>query len=311
MPTILQTLEAAKLIHPPAWLSTNVCYLTQAGSVAYGTNTADSDVDVYGVCIPPRDMVFPHLAGAVPGFDKVQNFDQFQAHHIKDPSGKDKEYDFQVFGIVKFFRLLMENNPNVIDAIYTPQFCVMQLTRVGEMIRQRRDLFLHKGSWWKFKGYAYSQLHKMTTKNPKEGSVREGIRNEFGFDVKFAAHVVRLLYEVEMILGEGTLDLQRNREHLKSIRRGEIPEADIRKWASEKETHLERLYESSSLRKFPDEPAVKQLLLDCLEHHFGDLSTAVRMPGLEEAVLAQIASAVHDYERKKSIKPVDKTEDAV
>ena len=38
------------------------------------------------------------------------------------------------------------------------------------MIRDARRLFLHKGAWWKFKGYAYSQLHKMS------GHVREGKR---------------------------------------------------------------------------------------------------------------------------------------
>ena len=29
---------------------------------------------------------------------------------------------------------------------------------VGNLVREKRKLFLHKGAWPKFKGYAYSQL---------------------------------------------------------------------------------------------------------------------------------------------------------
>ena len=42
-----------------------------------------------------------------------------------------------------------------------------------------------------------------------------------GYSTKFAYHIVRLLNEVEQILTEHDLDLERNREQLKSIRRGD------------------------------------------------------------------------------------------
>jgi hypothetical protein len=32
------------------------------------------------------------------------------------------------------------------------------------MVRDARKMFLHKGSWHKFKGYAYSQISKMSVK---------------------------------------------------------------------------------------------------------------------------------------------------
>lgn len=176
----------------------------------------------------------------------------------------------------------MDNNPNMIDSLFTPEFCVLHITKIGTMVRENRKLFLHKGSWHKFKGYAYSQLHKMTTKEP-DGKRKE-LREKFGFDVKFAYHVVRLLYEVEQILTEGDIDLQRHREHLKSIRRGEIPEQEIRNWASEKEKGLEKVYESSKLQHSPDEGKIKALLLNCLEEHYGNLEACIVNP--EQAVTA-------------------------
>lgn len=165
MPSVIQQLQKRGLCDAPKWLGQNVHYETVMGSIAYGVSTDDSDEDLYSFCIPPKDMVFPHLAGKIYGFDDNFNiFEQFQQHHIHDKESR-KEYDIQCFSIIKFFRLLMDNNPNMIDALFTPTRCIRHITRIGQEIRDKRDLFLHKGCWAKFKGYAYSQMHKINTKN--------------------------------------------------------------------------------------------------------------------------------------------------
>jgi hypothetical protein len=96
--------------------------------------------------------------------------------------------------------------------------------------------------------------------------------------VKFAYHVVRLLTEVEMILMEEDIDLQRNNEQLKAIRRGEWTEERLRTWCAEKESHLERNYAQSRLRAVPDEPRIRALLMNCLEEHYGNLEGCVVNP---------------------------------
>ena len=291
--TILQKLQTKNLIHPPDWLLTNTHYLTIMGSHAYGTSKEDSDLDIYGFCTPKKDMVFPHLAGEIRGFGKqINRFEQWQESHIVDKE-INREYDFTVFGIVRYFQLLMENNPNVLDSIWTPQDCVLHITGVGTLVRENRKIFLHKGCWPKFKGYAFSMLHKMTTKEPT--GKRKALREEMGFDVKFAMHVVRLLYEAEQILQSGDMDIQRDREHLKAIRRGTISEEEIRKWASEKEASLEKLYEQSKLPWGPDEDKIKTILLQCLEHHYGDLSKAVVVQDKYTKCVTEIQAVLNKY----------------
>jgi predicted nucleotidyltransferase len=247
------------------------------GSIAYGVSSDQSDHDIYGFCIPPKEEVFPHLNGEIPGFgEPKKRFEQFQQSHIDDPSaqgGKGIEYDLTIYSIVKYMSLCMECNPNMIDSLFTPQECVLHITQVGTMVREARHLFLHKGAWPKFKGYAYAQLHKMRSKTPIGKRIE--LRDEFGYDVKFAYHTVRLLGECEQILMDGTIDLRRDREHLKAIRRGELSENDIFQWASEKEKFLEGLYHSSKLPNHPDVATIRQLLLDCLEHHYGSLGACV------------------------------------
>lgn len=268
---LLNQLIEKNLIAPPPFLATNTIYLTAIGSTAYGcadTNT-NSDLDVYGICIPPKEDVFPFRRN-IYGFDEVQVFNQFHQHHINDTE-KDQEYDITIYSIVKFFKLLMENNPSCIDTLFTPQECVLHITKAGNILRENRKLFLHKGCFHKYKGYAYSMLHKMRGKKPEEGSKRFELRNKYGFDVKYALHVVRLLDAAEQILATGDLDLRKNKEQLKAIRRGEVPVDEIVTWASKKEAQLEELYHTSSLPWGPDKDAVRDMLTTCLEIQYGSI----------------------------------------
>lgn len=286
MPSRVKQLHDKDLISPPSFVPLNIHYETMMGSVAYGVSSDASDIDLYGFCIPPKATIFPHLAGHIEGFGRQkQGFAQYQQHHIKDKE-TGKEYDISIYNIVKYFQLCMENNPNIIDSLFTPVRCVLHCTQIGNKVRENRKLFLHKGAWHKFKGYAFSQLHKMRTKNPK-GKRAETVA-KYGYDVKFAYHVVRLINEVEQILTEGDIDLTRHREHLKAIRRGEVPEEDIYKWFDSKEQALENLYANSDLQHKPDQEAIKDLLIECLEMHYEDLSDAFVQPDAAINALKEI-----------------------
>lgn len=287
MGSALQNLHARGLIKPPFFVVSNLCYETIMGSVAYGVSSDTSDCDIYGFCIPPKEVLFPHLAGVIQGFgNQGQRFDQYQQHHIVDQSNGN-EFDFTIYNIVKYFQLCMECNPNMIDSLFTPENCVKHNTRVAQMVRESRTKFLSKLAWPKFKGYALSQMHKIEIKNPDPGSKRAELVERHGFDTKFAYHTVRLLDECEQILMYEDIDLQRNNEYLKSIRRGEVTEKDIRYYFDQKVKHLEELQCESKLRTKPDEKQLKQLLLNCLEHHYGNLDACVVQ---EDKMIAAIRS---------------------
>lgn len=288
MSSLVQRLTERELIKPPSWLPKNTHYEAITGSVAYGVSSDTSDVDLYGFCIPPKEEIFPHLRGEIQGFGRQKKrFDQFVQHHIDDPDSG-KEYDFTIFNIVKFFSLCMENNPNMVDVLFVPSNCVVYSSRVGQMVREKRHIFLHKGSFHKFKGYSYSQAHKMRSKTAT--GKRKELIERYGYDTKYAYHIARLLLEVEQIMLEGDLDLQRGREQLKSIRRGEWSVEEIEKWAASKEKDLEKIYaESTAIPHGPREDEIKQLLLDCLEHHYGSLDACVVTEDKLAVALRQIA----------------------
>jgi len=320
---LLNKLQDKGLIHPPGWLPDNTVYLVQMGSVAYGVSNDSSDMDIYGYALPTRDMIFPHLAGEIFGFGKQKKrFEQWQEHHIKDPGSK-KEYDFCVYGIVKYFNLVMQCNPNMLDSLFVPQRCILHCTQIGEMVREKRRLFLHKGAFHKFKGYAFSQQHKMKTKGHKHLEEVEKMEDDLGvprsttleqarelfktnrssafekyvklyekmveaggraerckihrFDSKFGYHLVRLVSECEQVLTEHdlVLDEKGRREQMKAVRRGDWTVEQVEEYFEQKEKQLEELYHKSTLQHKPDEEAIKELLLNCLEHHYGSLDACI------------------------------------
>lgn len=286
---ILERLEKEGKISPPGYVVGSLQYLTIMGSEAYGVTSGSSDQDLYGFCIPPKGMVFPHIDGYIEGFDNdIPKFEQWSQHSVMY---NDREYDGTVYNIVKYFNLVAGCNPNMIDSLYTPQRCVLQCSKIGERIRANRKLFLHKGSFHTFRGYAFAQLHKAKTKNP-EGKRRETVE-KYGWDVKFGYHVVRLADEAEQILVDGTIDLERSRELLKAIRNGEWSLEDVEKWFQDKERYLEKLYhESNAVPYSPDRVAIKKLLLSCLEEYYGSLDNVIANKSDADKLLAEIKRSI-------------------
>jgi len=352
MGSIVDKLMKKQLINPPAHMKSNVHYEVLMGSVAYGCSNDTSDMDIYGFSIPYKDMIFPHLTGYIYGFGKQPiRFEQFQIHHIMDKE-EGKEYDLNIHSIIKYFQLCMQNNPNMIDSLFVPRRCILHSTQIGEHVRENRKLFLHKGAWHRFKGYAYSQLNKMQSKkilpfikecekhkidpltfNAKEVDDKYPLSEvnyviklfleltnggkqkltkrlpdiiKHGYDVKFAYHVVRLLNEVEQIMTEHDLDLERNREQLKSIRRGDWNKETIVQYFEDKEKSLEDLYTKCDLQHSPDENKIKKLLLECLEMHFGNLSKVISIDGSIETYITQLENIIEhmklQLERKTIIR---------
>lgn len=236
------------------------------GSVAYGASTGpSSDIDVHGICIPDIQTVFPQTmkGGYVEGFTKrTTNFESAQKHHINIV---DTQHDVCVYSIVKAFALAVDNNPNILDMLWVPDECVLNLSEIGEKIRDNRQLFLSKASYHRFRGYAYAQQKRMVTSN------RTDLIEQYGFDVKNAYHIIRLALQGKQILETGDMVLNANAELLKDIRRGKYSLQDINQMFADAEADLERLYKTSDLRYSADTESLQKILLECLEMKYSYL----------------------------------------
>jgi predicted nucleotidyltransferase len=294
---IITDLVKAGVLKPgsniPKWLPHNVHYLTIMGSMAYGVSVDDSDRDIYGFAMPPIDSIFPHLAGHIPGFGPAPNrFEQWQEHHLLMGV---VNYDFSVYSIVKFFHLCAENNPNMIDSLFTPRTCIIHATEIANQVRERRREFLHRGAVHKFRGYAYAQMHKIRTKTNPQSEKRKADVAAHGYDLKFAYHVVRLINECIQILKTGDLDLQKDNEILKSVRRGEWTLERLESWFEETEKTLEAIAAESKLPHKPNMGVLTELLMNCIESHYGTVSKLVTLTDTESTLLGELKAVIERY----------------
>lgn len=292
MSSIIKKLAGHWVLHPPHQFVAEPVYEVMMGSVAYGVSGKSSDVDVYAVCVPSKEIVFPHLTGNIHGFGpEPESFDVFQKHHIDfGPS----EYDINVYSIVKYFKLCAENNPNMLDSLFVPDRCVLHANEVGKHMRLNRHMFLSKASYDKMRGYAFSEFKKIKKGyDPQTNAKRAASVEKHGYDVKSAYHVVRLLLEAEMILNTGDLDLEFNREHLKFVREGGYSIEELSDWFVSKERDLMSVYTNSKLPLKADMNNLKTILHECLEMHFGSLDGITHTVEESDVILEKIRKLVN------------------
>lgn len=126
----------------------NLIFLMVRGSQAYGTNTAESDFDYGGICMPSDDVLY--------GIDKFE-----QDEDWVDETGEKVDKSIYVFS--KAIDLLTENNPNMLDYLCVPDRCVVKSSAIWDLVRDNADLFISRDTKNSFLGYALAQLGRIKT----------------------------------------------------------------------------------------------------------------------------------------------------
>jgi len=95
--------------------------------------------------------------------------------------------------------------------------------------------------------------------------VRAAMEEKFGYDGKFALHIVRLLQQCEDLLKTGKMIVKRpNAEELLSIRNGAWTFDQLMEFADKKDKELDILYKTSILRKEPERVKINEWLINLL-----------------------------------------------
>ena len=117
--------------------------LAVSGSRAYGLHNEMSDVDVKGVCIPPKE----YFLGSRYRFeqaDKVEHFQVFTRYlnqEQKEAVAREK-LEGSIYHLHKFINLATEANPNILDVLFCREEDILLQTTLGQKLRDHRDLFL-------------------------------------------------------------------------------------------------------------------------------------------------------------------------
>lgn len=144
-------------------LGENIILLGLGGSHAYGTNTANSDLDVRGCALNSKAEILTK-----------DNFEQV-VHN---------ETDTTIYSFNKFVDLLAGCNPNIVEICGLKPEHYLHVSPIGQELLDNRDMFLSKNVVHSFGGYASAQLRKLDNKSArnlkqaeKEAHILKSINN--------------------------------------------------------------------------------------------------------------------------------------
>lgn len=141
----------------------------RVGSHLFGTDTPDSDLDLFGVFMPWDETLF--------GFQRCEEVDL--STKIKDDTGRNtaEAVDRKLHDYRKFVRLLMQNNPNILHVIMADDRNVVFKDEHGfaDRLLAMGPRFPHRGAHHRFVKYAQAQQHKMLIKPQNYKALEEGL----------------------------------------------------------------------------------------------------------------------------------------
>lgn len=189
--------------------------IAQAGSHLYGLNHPGSDHDTMGIAVMGRVEKL--------GLSCVEQ------------QGKD---DHVVYEITKWIRLAVNGNPTVLQMLWVPLDKTIQWDdRWPRWQEELRQLVLSERCRSAFLGYLDGQRKKLIN----DRGQRQDIKAQFGYDTKFAMHMVRLGMQGVELLTTGRLELpifETGADFLKKIRNGVYTEAEVLQMAAGYENNL-------------------------------------------------------------------------
>lgn len=195
---------------------------TVVGSGVHGIAVEGTDDhDEMGVYIEPARMVI----GTDPAQDNYIWRTQPEGHR----SGPG-DTDLVMHSLRKYLRLAAQGNPTALLPLWAPQNDVLACTTLGSALRGHRDAFMSKSAVERFLGYMRSQHERMLGHSKRNVPNRPELIEKYGWDVKYGSHALRLAYQGYEIARHGTLTLPMPdgaREHVLSVKRGEVAREDV------------------------------------------------------------------------------------
>lgn len=235
----------------------------QVGSGVHGTSIdGQDDRDEMGICLEPARFVtgVDRVPAGLDGEGPPLPFEQYERHTAWDrPGGVANrsgagDLDVVVYSARKWARLALAGNPTVLLVLFVPDCDVVHRDHVGAELVANAHRFVSRRAAERFLGYLRAQRAGMTG----ESSVRTNrpeLVARHGYDTKYAMHALRLGIQGAELLSTGRITLpvpQPHRDHLRAVRRGEVPLADAVKAVDDAERQLLALHDSDRVPAQPD-----------------------------------------------------------
>jgi hypothetical protein len=235
----------------------------QVGSGVHGTSVAGlDDRDEMGLCLEPPQFVtgLARVPNGIRGQGPSVRFEQYERHTAWDrPGGVANrsgagDLDVIIYSARKWARLALAGNPTVLLVLFVPDEEVVFRNETGSELVANTHRFVSRLAAIRFLGYLRAQKAAMTGQTGAHTN-RPELVAVHGYDTKYAMHALRLGFQGVEFLTTGRITLpvpEPHRAYLRSIRRGDVPLADVLDAITRAETQLTHLRDASAAPAQPD-----------------------------------------------------------
>jgi hypothetical protein len=233
------------------------------GSTVHGLNVNDGieDRDEMGICVEPLEEAFA-LWDPFEQFIYRSAAEREGRHDARSSAG---DLDLTIYSLRKWVRLALRGNPTIMLLLFTPDDQLGLCDELGAELRALAPAIISRRVQAPFLGYLQAQKQRLTGERGQKRIHRPELEKMYGFDTKYAMHMLRLGFQGVELLTTGRLTLpmrEPERSFLLDVRRGRVNEQECLQRASALEAELEALAATSSLREEPDESRVERWMHD-------------------------------------------------
>lgn len=237
--------------------------IVEVGSTAHGISTPDTGDDYDYTVVRMED--FQEL---VVGDPKHQSM-MIRTQPEGERSGVG-DIDLQVYTLRKFATLASRGNPSILTAIFSPKVHrevfskeVLDFDELGRIVAST-------AAGNAFLGYMQQQMERWLGVRGQKNVKRPELVEEYGFDTKYAAHVIRLGHQGIEYMEKGyfTLPLDEDlADAIIGLRTGGMEEYDAMAWAKDTENRLKVAIGSSPLSTKPNVKGTKRWIVEQYDNY--------------------------------------------
>ena len=174
------------------------------------------------------------------------------------------DIDLSIYGLRKYLSLALKGNPTILLALFAPREFIKRYDSRGSRLRELAPHIISQQVYKPFRGYMTQQHERLLGLRGQRNVTRPELVNKYGYDTKYAGHIVRLGVQGIEILTTGRVTLpmkQADRDLVLSVRTGKYKLAEVSELIIAAEEGIEHAFKESPLPLWPDQAVVEDWMM--------------------------------------------------
>lgn len=244
---------------------------TVVGSTVHGTSVEDGleDLDLMSIVIeePWHVMGFPRLE-----FEPRDNWlERTKPMGVRSEAG---DVDHVFYGLRKYLGLALKSNPTVLLPLFAGPEATRQISLEGHQLRALLPHLLSRKAGSAFLGYLKDQVERLVGTRGQMNVTRPELIAKYGFDTKYAGHIVRLGIQGIELLRDGTITLPMlapDRALVLEVRTGRFTYDQVLSLVENIQAELQAEIAKSRLPEMPNFDVVESWMIRTYLQHWATL----------------------------------------